>query len=70
MKNLKFVNFNYKKKTNETIYLFGNRITGTIGRTFVSCILVLLFFYSAPILINFIDQVRSSKNTQRSKGQK
>jgi Bax protein len=56
MKNLKFINFNHKKKTNETIYLFGSRITGTIGRTLVSCILVLFFFYVVPIVINFIDE--------------
>ena len=56
MKNLKFINFNYKKKTNETVYLFENRITGTIGRTFISCILILIFFYTAPIVINFVDE--------------
>ena len=56
MKNLKFINFNPKKKTSEFIYLFGDRVRGTIGRTFISCILVLIFFYSAPIVINFVDE--------------
>ena len=56
MKNLKFINFNSKKKTNEFVYLFGDRIKGTIGRTFISCILILVFFYTAPIMINFVDE--------------
>ena len=56
MKNLKFINFNSKKKTSEFVYLFGDRVTGTIGRTFISCILVLIFFYSVPIVINFVDE--------------
>ena len=56
MKNLKFINFNSKKKTNEFVYLFGERVTGTIGRTFFSCILVLLFFYTAPIVINYVNE--------------
>ena len=56
MKNLKFINFNSKKKTNEFVYLFGDRVTGTIGRTFFSCILILLFFYTAPIVINYVNE--------------
>ena len=56
MKNLKFINFNSKKKTTEFVYLFGDRVTGTIGRTFISCILVLIFFYSVPIVINFVNE--------------
>jgi len=56
MKNLKFINFNPKKKTSEFVYIFGDRVTGTIGRTFISCILILAFFYSAPIVINFVDE--------------
>ena len=56
MKNLKFINFNPKKKTSEFVYLFGDRVTGTIGRTFISCILILAFFYTAPIVINFVDE--------------
>ena len=56
MKNLKFINFNSKKKTNEIVYLFGDKVTGTIGRTFLSCILILLFFYVAPIVVNFVDE--------------
>ena len=56
MKNLKFINFNPKKKTSEFVYLFGDRVTGTIGRTFISCILILVFFYTAPIVINFVDE--------------
>ena len=56
MKNLKFINFNSKKKTNEFVYLFGDRVTGTIGRTFISCILLLAFFYTVPIVINFVEE--------------
>ena len=56
MKNIKFVNFNPKKKTNEIIYLCGNRVMGTIGRTFISCILILLFFYTTPVVINFVNE--------------
>ena len=56
MKNLKFINFNPKKKTSEFVYLFGDRVKGTIGRTLVSCILILIFFYTAPIVINFVDE--------------
>ncbi|WP_440937448.1 glucosaminidase domain-containing protein [Candidatus Pelagibacter sp.] len=56
MKNIRFINFNSKKKTIETIYLFGDRVTGTIGRTFLSCIFVMLFFYVAPIFINFLHE--------------
>ena len=56
MKNLKFINFNSKKKTNEIVYLFGDKVTATIGRTFLSCIMVLLFFYAAPIVVNFVDE--------------
>ena len=56
MKNLKFINFNPKKKTSEFVYLFGDRVTGTIGRTLISCILILGFFYTAPIVINFVDE--------------
>ena len=56
MKNLKFINFNSKKKTSEIVYIFGDRVTGTIGRTFVSCILLLAFFYTAPIVINFVEE--------------
>ena len=68
MKNLKFINFNRKKKTSEYVYLFGDRVIGTIGRTFISCILVLMFFYTVPILINFVDEdilVNEFKNDSR-----
>jgi Bax protein len=56
MKNLKFINFNSKKKTNEIVYLFGDKVTATIGRTFLSSIMVLIFFYAAPIVVNFVDE--------------
>ena len=56
MKNLKFINFNYKKKTTETVHLMSSRITSTFGRTLISCCFVLLFFYTAPIVINFLDE--------------
>ena len=56
LKKIKFINFNRKKKTTETIYLFGERVSSSIGRTLVACFGILGFFYSAPILINFVDQ--------------
>ena len=56
MKNIKFVNFNSKKKTNELIYLFGERVTGTLGRTFLSSLIVIMFFYFIPIFINFVNE--------------
>ena len=68
MKNLKFINFNSKKKTSEFIYLFGDRVTGTIGRTFFSCIIILIFFYTTPIVINFVGEdilTREYKNNSR-----
>ena len=69
MKNLRFINFNSKKKTQETIYLFGERVTGTIGRTLISCILVMCFFYATPLIINFINQeilVQEFENKSRT----
>ena len=56
MRNIKFVNLNRKKKTTEFLYLFGSRVTGTIGRSFISCIGVICFFYIAPIITNFANQ--------------
>ena len=56
MKNLKFISYNSKKKSYETLELFGNSVTNTIGRTFLSSLIIISFFYIMPILINFVDQ--------------
>ena len=56
MKNIKFLSYNSKKKTIETVYLIGPRVTGTIGRTFLSGLIIILFFYTMPFLINFVNQ--------------
>ena len=56
MKNIKIINFDSQKKTNVSIYLFDHKSTSSIGRTFISCFLILIFFYSAPIVINFVDE--------------
>ena len=53
IKKLKFINVNRKKKTTETIYLFGERVSSSIGRTLVACFGIIGFFYVAPIFINF-----------------
>ena len=68
MKNLKFINFNPRKKTTETIYLFGERVSGTIGRTILVCVLVMLFFYTMPVLISYVDDeilVKEYENNSR-----
>jgi len=56
MKNLKFISFNSKKKTCEFFYIFGDRDICTIWTTLISCMSVLIFFYTAPIVINFVDE--------------
>ena len=56
MKNLKFLSYNYKKKSLETIYLFGPKIGNTFGKTVISSILVMCFFYVTPMFINFVSQ--------------
>ena len=56
MRKIKIINFDSQKKTNETIYLFDHKSTSSIGRTFISCFLILIFFYSAPIVISFVDE--------------
>ena len=53
---IKFLSINRKKKTVETISLFGERISSSIGRTVVACFGVIGFFYVAPIFINFANQ--------------
>ena len=68
MKNIKFINFNSKKKTSEIVFLFSDRIKGTMGRTLVSCILVIFFFYAAPIVISFVNNeivVKEYENNSR-----
>ena len=56
MFNYKFLSYNSKKKSLETIYLFGPKIGNTFGKTFFSSILVMCFFYVTPIFINFVDR--------------
>ena len=56
LKKIKFLNINRKKKTIETVYLFGDRVSNSIGRTLVACLGVIGFFYVAPIFINFASQ--------------
>ena len=68
MKNLKFINFNSKKKTTEFIYLFSEKACGPLCRTLIVCNLVMLFFYAMPILINYVDDeilVKEYENNSR-----
>ena len=64
IKKIKFLNVNRKKKTTETIYLFGERVSSSIGRTLVACFGILGFFYVAPIFINFANQEMFSNEFQ------
>ena len=43
-KKLKFLNVNRKKKTTEVVYLFGERVSSSIGRTIISGLAVIGFF--------------------------
>ena len=54
IKNIKFISFNSKKKTNETLYFFSERVSGTIGKTILSSILVMAFFSITPVIINLV----------------
>ena len=56
MKNIDFLSSNRKRRTTEVLNFFGSKISGTIGRSFISCIAVICFFYIAPIVINFANQ--------------
>ena len=42
-----------RKKPTDTIYLFGERVSSSIGRTLIACVAVSSFFYVTPIFINF-----------------
>ena len=53
---IKFKNVNRKKKTIENLYLLSPNVIGTIGRTVISSIFVILFFYFAPLLVNFTNE--------------
>ncbi|MDC3023127.1 glucosaminidase, partial [Candidatus Pelagibacter sp.] len=55
-KKLKFLNVNRKKKTTEVVYLFGERVSSSIGRTIISGLAVIGFFYIAPVFINFANE--------------
>ena len=63
-KKIKFLNVNRKKKTTEVINLFGDRVSGSIGRTIIAGFGVIGFFYVAPIFINFANQEIFSKEFQ------
>ena len=68
MRNLKFLSFNEKKKTTETIHLFSEKITNSLGRTFISCFFVLAFFYVVPIFISFVEDdifIKEYENNSR-----
>ena len=68
MRNLKFLSFNEKKKTTETIHLFSEKITNSLGRTFISCFFVLAFFYFVPIFISFVEDdifIKEYENNSR-----
>ena len=64
LKKIKFLNVNRRKKTTETIYLFGERVSSSIGRTLIACFGVISFFYVTPIFINFANQEIFSKEFQ------
>ena len=53
---IKFKNVNRKKKTIENLYLLSPNVIGAIGRTVISSIFVILFFYFAPLLVNFTNE--------------
>ena len=53
---LKFLNVNRKKKTTEVVYLFGERVSSSIGRTIIAGFAVIGFFYIAPVFINFANE--------------
>jgi|TARA_B100000902_G_scaffold399161_1_gene468722 Bax protein len=53
---IKFKNINRKKKTIENLYIMSPYVLGTIGRTIVSSIFIILFFYFAPIFLNFTNE--------------
>ena len=53
---IKFKNVNRKKKTIENLYLLSPNVIGAIGRTVISSIFVILFFYFAPVLVNFTNE--------------
>ena len=53
---IRFKNINRKKKTIENLSILSPHVLGTVGRTFISCIFVVLFFYFIPIFINFTNE--------------
>jgi len=68
MKNIKFISFNSKKKTTESIYLFSEKVFGLLCRILIVCNLVMLFFYTMPIFISYVDDeifVKDYENNSR-----
>ena len=58
MKNIKFLNFNHKKKTTEIVNLLDNKVSGPIFKTLISCLLIIGIFYSVPLFKIFVkDQI-------------
>jgi len=51
--NLKFFFYNYRRKNLKIFKFFDQRRIGTIPRIFLSCFVVVIFFYMAPIFINY-----------------
>ena len=57
-----------KKKTENNLNLFQEKILNSLSRIFLSSLIVISFFYSAPILINFTDKNFNNKEfTNNSK---
>ncbi len=53
---IKFKSINRKKKTVENLYLLSPYVLGTIGRTIISSIFVIIFFYFAPVISTFTSE--------------
>ena len=66
MRNINFLTAHRKRKTTEVLHFFGSKLSGTIGRSFISCIVVMCFFYVAPIIINFANQEIFSNEFQNN----
>ena len=66
MKNINFLTAHRRKRTTEVFNFFGSKISGSIGRSFISCIVVICFFYIAPVIINFANQEIFSNEFQNN----
>jgi Bax protein len=66
MKNINFLTAHRRRRTTEVFNFFGSKVSGSIGRSFISCIAVICFFYIAPIIINFANQEIFSNEFQNN----